>query len=302
MSDPLLEKPPVHTLKSRLWDAYELSFHRLLRHAPIDMVSGIGGSIVRWSVPRNRPWIIEGARRNLRQLRPDLDQAQTDATVRSFLDNVGRLMGEFSVLHRLFGDGRIRFSDELLHAKDRVGERATLALILHTGNWEVIAAALHGYGIPCATFAVPPETWAQRIIATRVRRSLGMTIMPPDVRGLRQARKVLEGGGLAAIFPDEARHGRIMAPLFGRPPHKDGNLAIAAWLARRTGARLIVLSCRRTGNCRFTVSGTSYFDLPPESGGDENQALKDVEFLNGVVEPHVMRNLDQWYFLDDALT
>jgi lauroyl/myristoyl acyltransferase len=302
MSDPLLENPPAHTLRSRAQDATYYALYYSLRHAPIDPVSDIGSAMVRWSVPRNRPAIIVHARANLRRLRPDLDEAAVEAHIGSFLDNVGRMMAEFAVLPRLHRAGRISVSDLFERQARSVSERPTVAIALHTGNWEVCAAALHARGVPITTFAIPPETWAQRVIATKVRKQLGAAILRPDPRGLRDARAHLQGGGTVSIFCDEAKAGRTMAPLFGRAPHRDGNLAIAAWLARSTGSRMVFLYCRRTEKSRFSIDCSEYFDLPASTGeAREQQALADVAHLNARMEPVILANLDQWYFLDNTL-
>lgn len=302
-SDPFFENPPPRTVASTLRDAYELGLYAALRRAPIDIASDVGSALVRWNVPRNRPWIIKGARRNLSVLRPDLGRDGVDATIRSFLDNVGRLMAEFAVLHRLAPAGRIDVADHLLDLYDSLKRRdePTLAIILHTGNWEVLGADLYNRGVPCTTFAEPPETWAQRYIASGVRRTLGMRLLHSNARGLVAARAELTAGGLVSIFGDEARAGRSMAPLFGRSPHRDGNLAVAAWLARKTDARIVVRYVRRTRKSRFIVDGSTPFRLGPATKQAKDQIMDDVAALNEIIEPIIQANLDQWYFLDDRI-
>ena len=73
--------------------------------------------------------------------------------------------------------------------------------------------------------------------------------------------------------------------------------AIAARLARSTGARLVIAYCERRPNCRFTLHVTEPFTLPDPGGG----LLVDVRFLNDRIEPIIMAHLDQWYFLDDRI-
>ncbi len=89
-----------------------------------------------------------------------------------------------------------------------------------------------------------------------------------------------------------------MAPLFGRPPHDRGNLAIAARLARKQKCRLAVSHVERLPGCRFRLNITAPFDLPDEPG---RTVLDDVAFLNAKIEPIILRNLDNWYFLDDRI-
>ncbi|MBX9909781.1 MAG: hypothetical protein K2Z25_13845 [Beijerinckiaceae bacterium] len=299
MSDPLLANPPKHTLRSRLQDAAYYALYHTLRYAPIDLVSDIGSAFVRWSVPRNRPWIIKGARRNLMLRWPDAEPAVIDKAIHGFLDNVGRLMAEFAVLPRLHDAGRISVTERFERGAAIVTQAPTVAILLHTGNWEVCAAALHARGLSVADFAIPPETWAQRVIATKVRKQLGIQMLSADARGLLDARRELQNGGTVSIFCDEARNGVSMAPLFGRRPHGSGNLATAAWLARKANCRLVVVNCRRLHKSRFLIDATDYFDLPPAASTVETRALADVAFLNAIIEPLILTNLDQWYFLDN---
>jgi KDO2-lipid IV(A) lauroyltransferase len=300
MNDPLLANPPVHTLRSRLQDAAYYALYHTMRYAPIDLVSDLGSAFVRWSVPRNRPWIIEGARANLTRRWPQAEPAVIDAAIHGFLDNVGRMMAEFAVLPRLHGASRITVTEQFERGAATVKEAPTVAILLHTGNWEVCAAALHARGLSVADFAIPPETWAQRVIATKVRKQLGIKMLSPDARGLLEACRELQNGGAVSIFCDEARDGVSMAPLFGRPPHRKGNLATAAWLARKAKCRLVVVNCRRLHKSRFLIDATDYFDLPPHSDtAIATKVLDDVAYLNTIIEPVILANLDQWYFLDN---
>ncbi|MBV6657173.1 MAG: hypothetical protein KI785_05325 [Devosiaceae bacterium] len=299
---PLLENPPQHTLATRLSDALEFSLFYLLRLLPLDFASDIGSFIVRQNIRFNRPWIRQNARANLRTLRPDWDDARVEQGLFSFQDNVGRLMAEFANVHRFYKAGRIEVSDRLQASIDCVKDEPTLMLVVHTGNWEVFPAMFQANGVDIFSFAVAPETWAQRVIASKVRNSLGVTILPPDRRGLHRAKAALNDGQIVAIFADEARDGVSMAPLFGRKPHRKGNLALAVWLAQHTGVRILLGNCVRTSKSRFFLDSVPYFSLPEFDGDPAKGQLEAVAFLNAKIEPLVRDNLDQWYFLDDALT
>lgn len=300
MTDPLLANPPVHTVRSRLQDAAYYALYYGLRHAPIDFVSDLGSAFVRWSVPRNRPGIIEGARRNLKRLWPSADEAAIDAAIHRFLDNVGRMMAEFAALPRLHKAGRIQVTERFERGAAVLTAAPTVAIVLHTGNWEACAAALHARALSVADFAIPPETWAQRVIATKVRKQLGIRMLSTDSRGLLGAHRELRNGGTVSIFCDEARAGIVMAPLFGRAPHRNGNLAVAARLARESKSRLVVVNCRRLHKSRFLIDATDYFHLPAQAAAGENRVLADVAQLNAIIEPLIIANLDQWYFLDNS--
>ena len=283
-------------LLQKLLDAYHLGMHRLLRHAPVAMASAIGGMLVRANVRLNRPEIIAGAAHNLRRHRPDLSGAEIDAMTWSFLDNVGRHMAECSLINGIVDEGRVHI---IGHEPSQalLGKAPLLSIHLHTGNWEVFGPALVRNNLPVATFYEPPASEVQTRIIESVRKEAGFELLTPDGRGLRAALARLRSNRLVSIACDEARNGRLMAPLFGRPPHDKGNLAIAARLARATGAHIVIAHCERLEGCRFTLHVTEPFQLPAPAEG----LLEDVRFLNEKIEPIILAHLDQWYFLDDRI-
>ena len=283
-------------LGQKLVDLYYLAMHHALRHAPLQVASALGGLLVRANLRLNRPEIIAGARRNLTRHRPDLSTGEIERAIWRFADNVGRHMGECSGLDRMIPEGRIEISG---HQQIRAlaGRRPVLGLQLHTGNWEVFGPALIHHGVIPAIFYAPPENPMQRRIIEEVRRRCGATLLTPDMQGLRKALALLRDHHFVTIGCDEARAGQLMAPLFGRPPHDKGNLAVAAKLARRTGALIVTGHCLRLERCRFRLQISEPFALPDPGGG----LLKDVRFLNDRIEPIILSHLDQWYFLDDRI-
>lgn len=282
---------------SRLGELWEYTVHSALKLAPIGGASAAGSFLARTNVRYFRKEVAEGARRNIAIHHPHLTPPEIEAIVWRFLDNVGRIMGEFSVLHRLAGEGRLAFSGfEPIVAIQ--GQEPLLAIALHTGNWEAMGAGLQHLGIRTATFYDPPASRSQRRIAIETRQRLGFRLLSPDHQGLRDAIAILKSNGNVIIFGDEARRGHTMAPLFGRPPHDHGNLAIAARLARKLKCRLVVSHVERLPHCHFMLHITEPFHLPD---GPNRTLLDDVSFLNGKIEPIILRNLDNWYFLDDRI-
>ena len=284
------------SIMDSLVDAWEGSLHWVLRHVPVETASNVGSFIVRTNVKFNRPEIIAGARRNLAIHRPGLSEKEIDAAVYRFLDNVGRFMSEFSVLKRIHAEGRVVFHGaapvQAIHRKTPI-----VVIVLHTGNWEAWGLALMDAGLEIATFYQIPDRPSQRRIAVEARQEVGFRLLDPSPRGLRDAMALLKDNRMVAIFGDEARDGRTMAPLFGRPPHDRGNLALAARLARRAGAMVVIAHSERHDNCRFDMYASEPFAMPEENAG----VLADVAFLNSRVEPIVLANLDRWYYLDDSI-
>lgn len=272
--------------------------HALMRRLPSDWASALGSFVVRKSVPYTRPGIMPNAKANLKRHRPDASEAELDAMVQTFLDGVGRVMGEYAVMARFVEEGRFEVSG--LQAFREIAEREPIiAFGLHTGNWETFGPLFQHAGIPLASFYAPPEDPFERHVAESSRATFGVELLSPDASGAREGLRRLREKRVVMIFPDEVRNGQLMAPLFGRAPHAKGNLAIAARLARHAGARFVICHSERVAPCRFHLDISAPFALPDVMGGPD--LLADVAFLNARIEPIIARNIPRWYFLDDSL-
>ncbi len=283
-------------LSEKLADAWRLSVHHALRMTPVTFASLLGVILVQCVVRTSRRHVISAARKNLKFHRPDATDAQISRSVNVFLNNIGRVMAEFSALDKIFAQGRVRLN-MAKSAQALAGKAPIISLVLHTGNWEIFGPALRHAGLAVSSFYAPPANGAERRVAEAIRRKMGFELLTPDRRGVRRSIELLRQNATVAIFVDEARAGCTLAPLFGRPPHAQGNLAIAARLARSTGALFVIGHCERIEACRFELHVSAPFALPQTNEG----LLSDVAFLNEQIEPVVFRNLDSWYFLDDEL-
>lgn len=286
------------SLIERLEPKIQAFLFKVMQWLPTERSTDFGVFVTRQNVIHNRPEILEGAKRNLRIHFPGDSEAEIERKVREFLDGVGRFMAEFAVMDRLIPEGRLNFAG-LDAFRAAAGEGPIIALGLHTGNWETFGPAFAHAKIPLASFYDPPVNPFERGIAESTRARFGVQLLSPDASGTRQAIRLLRQNRVVMIFPDEARDGHIMGPLFGRAPHLKGNLAIATRLARHTGARFAICHSERRGKGHLDLFFGAPFSLPAIEGRPDH--LADVAFLNSQVEPVVKRNLPRWYFLDDSL-
>lgn len=276
--------------------ALERVLHHVMRRLPISLVSNLGARLAWLKIRFIDPKVARKARDNVRRHFPTMPAAEVEGLVWRFVDNVGRLMAEFSIVHRFAASGRLEFVGAEA-SRAQVGKMPTIALCLHLGNWEVLASAMQTIGVPIASISEVPENAAHRDIADATRSGFDVKVLPPDRSGALGALSILKGNGVLALFPDEKRGDTMMAPLFGRPPHARGNLALAAKLARRTGAQLVVVYCERLEGVRFRL----HFEGPFHMDARGSDPLADVAFLNSRIEPAILRHLDQWYYLDDTI-
>lgn len=278
-------------------DAILAFFYGLLRFLPSEWASNIGSAGYRLNAKLALKQAMANAKANLRFHRPQASEAELDAMVMEFYDGVGRVAAEFAVMHRFWDEGRFTVTG-LEPFKAAYRTRPIVALCVHTGNWETFSPVFQKAGIKLNSIIQPPASAFERFIVRLVRERFDVSVIEPDIRGIRTAIRVLREKGVVSMFPDEARNGQSYGPLFGRKPHDKGNLAIAARLARMTGAAIQIGHCRRTGPCRFALTFEPLLELPSRESED---ILADVAFLNAWIEPIVSAAIPNWYFLDDSL-
>lgn len=291
---PQLPDRRAPTLRNRLLDLWEITLYQVFRRLPIDWAPNLSLPGTVRNIREQRPWVVERARANLKRHRPEASEAQIEVWVNNFLDNLGRQVGEVPTVGRQYAAGRIEIV-EPERALATARRSAVVGLCLHTGNWEMMLEAAQVIGLNVVCAPIEWESRGQTWVISDLRRRNGLRLLPSDSSGLRAAMQVVRDGGILAIFVDEARDGKLMAPLFGRPPHLDGNLGIAARIARRTRTPVVLCHVTRIENQRFRVFFGEPIDLPP----DTKNPLDDVQFLNGLIEPAILERLDQWFFLDD---
>jgi KDO2-lipid IV(A) lauroyltransferase len=284
------------SLLTFLGDNWEYWIYQAFRRLPVDLAPVPAKWLTLREIDRNRPWVRERARENLRRLLPDDSDSDREQRLENFVQSLALFVGETSAVVRFTGLGRVEIiGGEALVAL--AGSGPVLLLCLHTGNWEVSGEAAQTLKIPVSTFYQEAETTAQTRVLKDIRRRVGFELLESNHQGMRDALRRLAKGEAVAIFGDEARHGCVMAPLFGRPARLDCNLALAAKLARRTQAPIMVTYVTRLAPGRFQVT----IQPPLHLTDPARTLLDDVLKLNAVIEPIILRHLDQWFFLDDRL-
>ena len=290
--------PPAEdkTFAEKRATAFELLVHHTTRLLPSTWVSeGIGGAFERL-LPRVNPDVLPAAAANLRRIEPGWSEERIAETARQHGASMARQFAEYAAVTRFWREGRVHFT-EAARLRALIAEGPLLMICLHTGNWEVLCG-MGAVGVKMTSFVAPRIKRSEELICTRVRQQLGLTILRPGTASIRKALGILRGGDPVMLFCDEVHEGRVMAPLFDRSPHLNGNLAIAVRMARLSGARLVTLHARRLPGLQFEIHLGSPIALQPEIVPGE-RLLDDVALLNGAIEPIIRANLDQWYFLDN---
>ena len=271
----------------------DLVLHYAMRALPTEACSDVGAWLGLRLGRDGHPKAAARVPHVLTLLRPALadDPVALDAACTMVWRNVGRVFAEFSVLHRMLPEGRVRIA-----SPDLLQEAAAGPLILcflHVGNWEVLgeqlAALWPGRGLGVV---MPPENRAHAFIARRRRKRLdaGLLVMQPGV--WRHAADWLRRpDGMLWLAADEAGGG---VPFLGRQAHQRGNLGKMVRLASLTGARILPVYAERLAGVRFVVRA-----LPPititADRRDPVALLAQTAALDAQLEPILRRFAEQWY-------
>lgn len=286
-----------------------LVFHYGFRLMPTDTCSSLGSAIgsfsrrhIRFDIGEFRRSALDEARakQNWVWLRPnDNGPAAVEAAIEQAFRQGAQTFLEFSVLHRLWPEGRVAVDGAEHLAAARATGRCTLVIGLHIGNWETIGPALIGLGHKTTIVYQKPINRFDHRMAVAARHRYGAVLVPPGRAGGRFTYRALaDASGVLLMYIDEFVNGRVYAPFFGRPAKLEGNIANATRLALMTDAIVIPAYCTRLNGAHFKVTFMAPVDLVRTSDSQADLAA-NVAKLNSTVEPIVRAHLDQWLWLFD---
>jgi len=287
-------------LRDPLLAALNVAIHHLCRRLPPDWGSAIGASLGALNGRHRFRRQREQAERNYRALYGSgATPGEAASGVTRLFAEVGRVMVEFSLLDRLWRDGRIAVvgAEHILAA--RAAGQPVIVMGLHLSNWEVIGPSLVGLGLRGFNFIYqPPSSRFDHRLAVAARERYGARMLRPGVAAARIARRhLVDERGVLLIFADDERQGQVSAPLFGRPVPPRANLLNIVRLAWASGAAVIPAYAERLGGARFRVNYLPPAELAPP-GEDPGAALLDnVHRLDRIITPLTRARLDQWYML-----
>lgn len=287
-------------LRDPLLGGLDIAIHRGSRLLPTAWCSALGASLGvlngRWRFHTER----ERAERVYRSL-AGATPADAAGAIDRLFTNAGRTMLEFSVLDRLWEEGRIAVAGAQHLAAARAAGRPVIVMGLHLSNWEVIGPSLVGLGL--AGFKMiyqPPRSRFEHRIAVRARGRYGAIMLRPGVKAALIARRLLaEEHGVLLIYADDESRGRINAPLFGRPMARRANLPTIVRLAAASGAAVIPAYAERMDRARFRVVYLPPAELAEAADDASAMLVENVRRLDRIITPLVLDHLDQWYMLFD---
>jgi Kdo2-lipid IVA lauroyltransferase/acyltransferase len=271
---------------------YDL-FSAVLRLAPIDAVSAVGGTLFRALGP------LTGAHRtadlSLRLAFPDMAKGRRDQVLAAQWDNFGRYIFEFPLTDRLRPErGRVEVvGGERLAAIAASGVPAVF-ISGHFSNFEVMPAVIVAAGIRCnMTYRAANNPYVDaRIIQSRRRYGVSL-FAPKGGDGARELLAAMADRRSVAMMNDQRYDAGVAGPFFGRAVMTN---PAAVRLALRFGAPIQPMSIERLEGARFRCVVHE-----PIVVADTGERTADIEAgvaqINAFIEARVRERPGEWWWL-----
>jgi KDO2-lipid IV(A) lauroyltransferase len=174
----------------------------------------------------------------------------------------------------------------------REAGKGIVCMSAHFGNWEWMGAALLRRGIP-VTFLIGTQSnpWVDELF-NRYRAKVGIQFV--RIHAIRDALRVLKGGGLVALLGDQdGDKWGTFAPFFGQPAstHSIGEL-----LARRSGSLLAFGVPVRVAP-RLSRLKVHLIESPPEGLTELQGSAWTLARYNALLEAAIREHPQQWLWM-----
>lgn len=269
-------------------------FMGLFRLLGLDAASALGGWIGRNVFPLLPP--DRTARANLAAAFPEKSDAERDAIRMRMWDNLGRVVAEYPHLEKFSAAGadpRIGWSEPQPGWLAGCRDRPVMFISAHLANWEIMPALCHQLGLGGATVVRPPNN---PVVAGWIARQRGKNGPAELISKHNAMRKMLarlkRGRSLYMLIDQKLREG-VPTPFFGRTAM---TTPAPAALKLKTGARIVIVSNRRTSGSRFHVTYHGAVDYAA-SGAEKDDIQALTALLTARMEEIIRADPGQWLWI-----
>lgn len=257
------------------------------RVMPMDMASSVGGMLGRILGPLFKAH--RTAERNLRNVFPDMGDAQRSRVLSGMWDNLGRIAGEYPHLspERMRGRVTIEGAEHLVRARD--GQAPCVFVSGHFANWELNPVVGALYKVPVVSiYREANNPYANKIIQY-LRKGYSERMYGKGQESARQSLRSLQQKGSVAMLVDQKLNEGEPVSFFGHPAMTTTS---AAKLAIKFRAPLVPLHIVRTDGAHFHVTIGPAITPDPS---DTPQLL--MEKLHRIFEQWIKDKPEQWFWV-----
>ena len=266
------------------------------------------GAAIRLSIwiMRTVPLILKNLQRtglrNLEIAFPDKSEAERKQILAGTFENLGRVLGELSQIHKYTREKLVEIIDfeldeesKALYARQKSDGRGVLITTGHLGNWELLVLGFAALYEPISYLARPLDNPKIDDMLNERRTKFGNTPIN-KTNSAMLAIKILREGGILGILADVNAHPKegVFVPFFGVTACTTSG---AAMLAIRSDALIFPTFCvwdRESKRYKF-VHGKL---LEPIKTGDiKHDIIETTAAYTAEIEKIVRQYPDQWMWI-----
>lgn len=274
-------------------------FMGLFRLLGLDRASALGGWIGRNVLSRLPPDRV--ARANLAAAFPEKTAAERDRIRMAMWDNLGRVVAEYAHLEKFSSRGpdpRLTWSEPAPGWLKGCQGQPVMYLSAHLANWELMPAISHELDLKGATVVRPPNNPIVAKWIARRRAASGPDDQIAKHNAMRRMLTRLRSGGSIYMLIDQKLREGVAVPFFGRTAM---TTPAPAALKLKTGARIVLVSNRRTGGARFHVTYHGAVDYAA-SGAEKDDIRALTALLTARLEEIIRADPAQWLWIHNRWT
>ncbi|MCX7780152.1 MAG: lysophospholipid acyltransferase family protein [Negativicutes bacterium] len=230
--------------------------------------------------------IVEGLR---------LDQMQATAIAKASVIRFGRMFIEVLRVPLLTKENirevvAVEGSEHLAAALSQ--GRGVILATAHTGNWELLGAALALYGFPLVAVVKKQRNGAMDRFINEYRRLAGMHVTYNT--GVREMIRLLNEGRIIGLLMDQDAHANgVFVNFLGRPASTPAG---AAALARLNNAPIVSAFIKENGDGTHTAILHPPFFID-KTADRERDIRQTTQYLVTVLEKHIRSYPQEWFWL-----
>lgn len=259
-------------------------FFRVL---PLETASDFGGFLLSKIGPHMG--LSQKAMANIAFAFPEKTAAEHRRILTDMWDNLGRVVGEYPHLHRIWP--HVEMAGEA-HLVSRKGQ-AAIFFAGHLGNWEINTVAARARGVGLTLVYRRPNNPGVDSLLRHARDSGVAGYIAKGPEGGREILSILKKDGAVGMLVDQRMNEGMAIPFFGR----DAMTAPAiAHFALRLGCPLYPSRVERLGGAKFRM--TVYPALEIEKTGDRDaDARRILVQINTLLESWIRERPGQWLWI-----
>jgi len=261
-------------------------FFRLL---PLETASNLGGGLMRRIGPHLG--LSKVARRNLLLAFPEKSDAEREEIVRGMWDNLGRVVAEYSHLHRIFDHVEVVGAEKLDEAK--ADAKAPIFFAAHLANWEINAVCARAYGLPLHLVYRKPNNPGVDGLLRHARDSGAASYIEKGASGARRILSLIRKKEAIGVLIDQKLNDGIAVPFFG---HDAMTAPAIAHFALQYGCPLYPSRVERVNGTRFVTTVYPKLEVVP-TGDREADVLRVMTAVNAIMEDWIRARPEQWLWI-----